>query len=383
MLSHLLSRDLVAFTLYARWESETLALLMESYRCGQTMEESPAVVEVIVRPDEPLSSQDITVSSSSYCSSSSALRIAENSQLPAVHFVTRTDSADCHMPSVVSRPSQLPMDNRRNSWTQGESTIDNMTTMFSPNFPLSQDIFSSSTSLVSSSSSASLSRVVDYPQLSYTNVFTRPDFTGSHFIAGMNIPPQLPMDDRQLSHGVPLVQDSSIASACFSTSSPFSTLSRVNDYSQSFPMGFIPRVDFRDTHVTSGVNLSPQLPMDNRRESQTAGESTVNTSTAIFRPLNVPAMSAFRSSRASSTLAQSTYPIPRGSAASLPANGVRIFTLACCILMSNNLAGYQSFYTHALLFHTQSFCTVLGRFIPSHMSFSIPILIECVFHCYI
>ena len=356
---------------------------MESYRCGQTMEGSPAVVEVIVRPDEPPSSQDITVSSSSYGSSLSALRIVENSQSPAVHFVTRTDSADCHMPSVVSRPLQLPMDDRRDSWTQGESTVDNMTTMFSPNFPISQDIYTSSTSLVSSSSSASLSRVVDYPRLSYTSVFTRPDFTGSHFIAGMNIPPQLPMDDRQLSHGVPLVQDSSIASACFSTSSPFSTLSRVNDYSQSLPMGFIPRVDFRDTHVTSGVNLSPQLPMDNRRESQTAGESTVNISTAIFRPFNVPAMSAFQSSGALSTLAQSTYPMPRGSAASLPANGVRIFTFACCILMSNNLACYQLFFTPALLFHTQSFCTLLGRFIPSQLSFSIHILIECVFHCYI
>ena len=80
MLSHLLSRDLVAFTLYARWESETLALLMESYRCGQTMEGSPAVVEVIVRPDEPPSSQDITVSLSSYGSSLSALRTVENSQ---------------------------------------------------------------------------------------------------------------------------------------------------------------------------------------------------------------------------------------------------------------------------------------------------------------
>ena len=174
------------------------------------MEGSPAVVEVIVRPDEPPSSQDITVSLSSYGSSLSALRIVENSQSPAVHFVTRTDSADCHMPSVVSRPLQLPMDNRRDSWTQGESTVDNMTTMFSPNLPISQDIYTSSTSLVSSSSSASLSRVVDYPRLSYTSVFTRPDFTGSHFIAGMNIPPQLPMDDRQLSHGVPLVQDSSI-----------------------------------------------------------------------------------------------------------------------------------------------------------------------------
>ena len=44
------------------------------------MEGSPAVVEVIVRPDEPPSSQDITVSLSSYGSSLSALRTVENSQ---------------------------------------------------------------------------------------------------------------------------------------------------------------------------------------------------------------------------------------------------------------------------------------------------------------
>ena len=221
MFCYLLSRDPVAFTLHAWWESRTLALLMESNRCGQTMEESSDVVEVIVIPDDPPSSQDITVpsvsSTLSSCSSSSASRVTENSQSLAVHFDSRTDPTDCHM--------------------------------------------------------------------------------------------------------------------------------------------------------TSGVNKPPQLPMDNRRESQTAGESTVNTSTAIFRPLNVPAMSAFRSSQASSTLAQSTYPMPRGSAASLPANGVRIFTFACCILMSNNLACYQLFCTHALLFHTQSFCTLLGRFIPSQLSF--------------
>ena len=295
---------------------------MESNRCGQTMEESSDVVQVIVRPDDPPLSQDVIVSSSSYCSSSSASRITENSQLPAVHFVTRTDFADCHMTSGMNRPLQLPVDNRRESWTQGEFAVDNMTTVFSPTVPLSQDVFTPSTSLLSSSSLASLSRVVDYPWLSYTNVFTRPDFTGSHVIAGMNIPPQLPMDDRQASHGVPLVQDNSIASACFSTSSPSSTLSGVYDYSQSPTTGFIPRVDFRDTHLTSGVNISPQLPMDNRRESQTTGELTVNTSTAI--PLNVPAMSAFRSSRASSTPAQSTHPMPRGSAVSLPANGVRM-----------------------------------------------------------
>ena len=298
---------------------------MESSRCGQTMEESPAVVEVVVRPDEPSSTHDNTVSLSSYCSSSSASRITENSQSPAVHFVTRTDFADCHTTSRVNRPQQLPVDKRRESWTQGESTVDNMTAVFSPNVPLSQEIFTPSTSLVSSSSSASLSN--GYPWLSYTNVFTRPDFTGSHFLPGMKIPPQLLMDSRRGIHDVPLVQDNSIASDCFSTNSPFSSLSRVYDYSQSLSMGFTPRVDSRDTRLTSGVNISLQLPMGNRRESQITGESTVNTSTATFRPLNEPAMSAFPSSRASSTLAPSTYPMPIWSAASLPANEVRILLL--------------------------------------------------------
>ena len=145
---------------------------MESNRCGQTMEESSDVVEVIVIPDDPPSSQDVTIPS---VSSPSASRVTENSQSPAVHFVARTDSADCHM--------------------------------------------------------------------------------------------------------------------------------------------------------TSGVNRPPQLPMDYRRESQTAGESTANTSTATFRPLNVPAMSAFPSSQsAPSTPGQSTYLMPTGSAASLPANGVRLYS---------------------------------------------------------
>lgn len=84
---------------------------------------------------------------------------------------------------------------------------------------------------------------------------------------------------------------------------------------------------FASTGTHSIVNRPPQLAMNYRRESQTAGESTANSSSAIFRPLNVPAMSAFQSSRALSTLAQSTYPMPGGSAASLPANGVRILLL--------------------------------------------------------
>ena len=177
MFCCLLSRDLVAFTLHAWWESRTLTLPMESNKCGQTIEESSNVVEVKVIPDDPPSSQDITVPSvpsmSSSCSSSSASRVTENSKLPAVHSVTRTDSADCHM--------------------------------------------------------------------------------------------------------------------------------------------------------TSGVNISPQLPVDNRRDSQTAGESTVNTSTEISRPMNLPATSAFPSSQAPSTPAQLTCQMPRGSAASLPVNEVRIY----------------------------------------------------------
>ena len=112
-----------------------------------------------------------------------------------------------------------------------------------------------------------------------------------------------------------------------STSSSSSSASTVTENSQSPAVHFVTRTDSADCHMTSGVNRPPQLAMDYRRENQTAGESTANSSTAIFRPLNVPAMSAFPSSQAPSTPAQSTYSMPRGSAASLPANEVRILLL--------------------------------------------------------
>ena len=115
-----------------------------------------------------------------------------------------------------------------------------------------------------------------------------------------------------------------VPSVLSTSSSCSSSARRVNENSQSPAVHFVTRTDPADCHMTSGVNKPPQLPMDNRRETQTAGESTVNTSTAIFRPSNVP---AFPSSRAPSTLTQSTYPMPRGSAASLPANVVRILLL--------------------------------------------------------
>ena len=102
-----------------------------------------------------------------------------------------------------------------------------------------------------------------------------------------------------------------------SSSSSFSSASTATENSQSPAVQFVTRTESADCHMTSGVNRPPQLPMDYRRESQTAGESTANTSTAIFRP----------SSQAPSTPAQSKYPIPTGSAASLPVNEVRMLLL--------------------------------------------------------
>ena len=72
-----------------------------------------------------------------------------------------------------------------------------------------------------------------------------------------------------------------------SSSSSFSSASTATENSQSPAVQFVTRTESADCHMTSGVNRPPQLPMDYRRESQTAGESTANTSTAIFRPLNV------------------------------------------------------------------------------------------------
>ena len=130
-------------------------------------------------------------------------------------------------------------------------------------------------------------------------------------------------DDPPSSQDITVPSVSSTSSSC-----SLSSALRVTENSQSPAVHFVTRTDPAGCHMTSGVNKPPQLPMDNRRETQTAGESTVNTSTAttttIFRPSNVP---AFPSSRAPSTLTQSTYPMPRGSAASLPANVVRILLL--------------------------------------------------------
>ena len=84
-----------------------------------------------------------------------------------------------------------------------------------------------------------------------------------------------------------VVSVSSMSSSFSSSSSSFSSASTATENSQSPAVQFVTRTESADCHMTSGVNRPPQLPMDYRRESQTAGESTANTSTAIFRPLNV------------------------------------------------------------------------------------------------
>lgn len=98
----------------------------------------------------------------------------------------------------------------------------------------------------------------------------------------------------------PSSEDSNVPSVSSSCLSSSSSSVRVADYSQS------PFEDFRtrpelNSHLTSGVNTPTQLPTDSRRETQTTGEATVNTSTAFCRPDNVPAMSACYSSQATST----------------------------------------------------------------------------------
>ena len=88
--------------------------------------------------------------------------------------------------------------------------------------------------------------------------------------------------------------------------------------------------------------------MDRRRESQTVGESTVNNSTAIFRPYNVPAMIGCPSSQVTFTLPQSTYLMPPSSSASLSRVGdysqslanevrIRICMLQFAIIYNNNI----------------------------------------------
>ena len=65
--------------------------------------------------------------------------------------------------------------------------------------------------------------------------------------------------------------------------------------------------------------------MDDRRERQTAGESTFNTSTALYRPDNEPAVSASYSSQTTPTQpAKSAKCMSSGFSASFPAIEVKI-----------------------------------------------------------
>ena len=309
-------------------------LPMNNRRESQTVEEftannTPAIFRPTCR-NVPLS-QDISAPSTCFVSSSSSTslsRAAGYPQSPAVDVFPRPDCVDLHLTPGVNIPPWLPMDNRRESQTVGESTANNSTAVFRPyDVPLSQEISAPTTGFVSSSSSDSLSRAADlYPQSPGMNFLTRNDFVDSHLTPGVNIPPWLPMDNRMESQtvgesnfndstaifrprNVPLSQDISAPSTSFVSSSSSASLLRAAGYPQSPAMDIFTRPDFRGSHLTPGVNISPRIPMDNKRESQTVGESTVNNSTAIFRPCNVPAMPAFPSSRVTYGLRQSSCPV--------------------------------------------------------------------------
>ena len=198
------------------------------------------------------------------------------------------------------------MDSSRECRTVEESNVNHTRSIWRPyDVPSSQDISPPSTGFVPSRSSASSSRVAGlYPQSPAVDFINRHDFIGPHLTPPVNIPPQLPIDNREIPtvgestayitpvtfrpYDVPLSQDISAPSPGFVSTSSSASLLRAAGYSQSPAMDIFTRPDFRGSHLTPGVNMPPWLPMDNRRQNQTLGESTANNSTAIFRPCNVP-----------------------------------------------------------------------------------------------
>ena len=251
------------------------------------------------------------------------------------------------------------MDSSRESRTVEESNVNHTRSIWRPyDVPSSQDISAPSTGFVSSRSSSFLSRVADlYPQSPDMDFTNRHGFIDrdSQLTPDVNIPPQRPIYSRRenltigestayttpaifRSYDVPQSRDISAPSSGFSSSA---SLSRAAGYPQSTAMNLHARPDLIASPLTPCVNISSQLPMDNRRESQTVGKSTVNNSTAMFRPYNVPAMIGGQSSQVTFTLPQSTYLVPPSSSASLSRVGdysqslanevrIRIYNLAVC-----------------------------------------------------
>ncbi|XP_022798730.1 uncharacterized protein LOC111336831 [Stylophora pistillata] len=82
--------------------------------------------------------------------------------------------------------------------------------------------------------------------------------------------------------GIPFVQDNSTASASFWPNSSFSSFSRVDDWSLSPRMSFVPRSHVRVSNLTPGVNIPPQLPINYSSHIESA-VSNITTST-VFSP---------------------------------------------------------------------------------------------------
>lgn len=146
------------------------------------------------RPDHVPLIQDNSTASACFLpnsSFSSISRVDDYSMSPGMSFLSRPDFGDSNVTPVVNVPPQLPMDCRSHT----ESASNNVSSVFSPSDPLSQDIFTPSTSLMSTfSSSASLPRVVDCSQSPNMDVLIRDDFRGTRGTPNVNTTPQLSLD---------------------------------------------------------------------------------------------------------------------------------------------------------------------------------------------
>ncbi|PFX24373.1 NACHT, LRR and PYD domains-containing protein 3 [Stylophora pistillata] len=231
--------------------------------------------------------------------------ICDSSQSPDISFLPSFDFRGPRLTSGANIPPQLSMNDRRDDQTVGDSAVTDVTMMFGPqDVPLSRENPHGLIGLFAQySASTHLSRVNEYSHSPGMNFPLRCDFD---FSPGVKIRSQLPMDYSGYTQGestvinmigeysssFPLSQDSCTPSTSFAQFSSSASSSRNANYSLPPSMPSLTGFDIRSSQMTSGVNRSPQLPTDNRGESQTLGESTVNTSTGLCRPVNFPARPA-------------------------------------------------------------------------------------------
>ncbi|PFX14022.1 uncharacterized protein LOC111345312 [Stylophora pistillata] len=261
---------------------------MEGNRQGQTMEEST------------FSTAENTVPSTGFVPSNSSCplsypREADYLHSPVVEFSTSSYPADLQLTSGVNVPPQLPMDRRRDIQRVGESTDYNMTASFNgPGIPFVLDNSTASASFWPNSNFSSFSRVDDWSLSPRMSFVPRSHFRVSNLTSGVNLPPQLPINySSHTKSAVNNITTSTVFSPCVPRSQDTPSTSLVSssclanlsfDYSQSSCMDVFTRDNLSGTHLTSNVNLPPQLTLDNTRRSHAVGEFAFNSRATIFNP---------------------------------------------------------------------------------------------------